>query len=280
MYENATVVLGEVDRFYHQHLTITSDHVPLGQHKVDIYSYNSGCMQLPTVSKSKVLFYENSNTNATGGGFVNYPHLYLFPKSVIHYALDPEGDPVGTNNVEADQYVYITSGSEIDLFTPHTCQSENCKILHEKQYKGTPLHYSFTSKQIGYYNVHVRLDSATKYNFSLNITTVAVDRNLTTHKCCIDEGNPFCQINLSFKPHSQKVCLMAYVTHPNTTEFPSYVSLEMKVTQFQVKLVLTMTIIPFMCSVVILLIVMCVFYCCCRKFMYTCSPKDSLSISA
>lgn len=253
VYEDATVVLGEVDRLYHRRLMITSDHVPLGQHKVDIYGYDSNCKQLPTVPEN-LSFKQKSNSSEYLG---NYTHIYLRPGSVLEYKVTPVG---GKKNVNADiqeEYVYITFGPEINLFTPRTCgsQSSDCAVVDQEPYNGTILFHSFTSNQRGYYNVHVQVNS--EYIFELNITSSAIDRNLTEYKCSIvEQGNSLCYIDLPFKVSTRKVCLIAFTGHPNTNiqDFPRYVTLEMEVTHLWMMWVLVITVLPFAirCSTILL----------------------------
>ena len=267
VYENETVILGEVDPFYHGQVTITSDHIPLGQHEVEIYSHDSSCMhtQIPTVQK---FFIFEDSVSDTMGGSLNLTHLYLFPESVIQYEVVPEKVETSTNG-DTDQHVYITVGSEINLFNPRTCtsQGQDCQIIDRQPYNGTSLHRTFTSRQRGYYNVHVRINSSSPHAFNLNITTVAIDRNLTTHKCLISQDNSFCQVDLSFKSSSRKVCLMAFVGHPKSTAFPSYVTLEIKITRFWIKWVLIETILPLMFSLIVIVSVAFVVYHVCRRFV-------------
>ena len=258
VYEDVTVILGEVDRFYHWQLKITSVHVPLGQHHVDVYAHNSECSQLPTVSNNLYVKHISNSTE-------DYAHLYLPPESIIQYKISPVSS---LNNVSTDikGRAFITYGPEINLFTPRTChgplRSPDCKIFDQQSYNGTELFHTFKSHQRGYYNVHIRVNS--EYMFHLNITSLAIDRNQTEHKCRIDQGNSSCYIDLSFDVSWRKVCLVAYTEHPSETDhqdFPLYTTLAMKVSGLWIQWVLLITLTPFVTFYVIILTVIAFWYC-------------------
>ena len=250
VYENATVIIGEVDRLYHHQIMVTSVHVPLGQRKVDVYSHDSKCRELPH-KRSNLNFTHRSNLT------INYTHLYLFSESLIQYKIVPVSSSE-TVNEDMKGHIYITKGSEIELFSPLTCQipSPDCAVVDKKSFNGTALFRSIKIKsdETGYYNVHILINS--DYIFEVNISTSAINSNVTEHKCSINQENSSCNIELPFGTRSRKICLVAYTGHSNSTDFPLYATLESNVSRLWTKWVLLITLLP----LTVFWIVVCIIY--------------------
>ena len=126
--EDAMVVIGELNNFYHKEVQFLSwfndsqlaDH----DHIIEIYAFDSSCNSLPTTAK--VTSYEESNISENQ----NFNQLYLLPGSTLSYTITPNREVNGYNSVRG--YMYVTFGPEIHSFNLNTCHSTDCIIEEHK----------------------------------------------------------------------------------------------------------------------------------------------------
>ena len=260
--EDAMVIIGELDNYYHQEVQFLPqlNVSQLDDHIIGIYVFNSTCNSLPTTVKVTSLTFNIS-------GNQNFNHLYLLPKSTLNYTITPSIKVNGSESVKG--CIYVTLGPELDLFNPTTCRNSNCTIKDHKPLKFTDqrsIEYFYKVKKRGYYNLHIIVPQG-QYRSSLRLTVIAVVDINTTEQAVyniegknVDNGSMTYTTPLKFR--IGKTCLVAYTNIENS----SY-HLKVQVTKMQTLMVLVTTIVPSVA--VLLLILICIIFagCCCCKIM-------------
>ena len=268
LFENDTIVVCELDSYYHKQVQLLSQpDAPLGNHVVEIYLFNSTCNSVPTNTEAKS--FEKSNISENQ----NFTNLYLLPKSSLNYTITPSTETNGSTK-SVMGYVYITYGPELDLdeFNPRTCKTPNTDCTYEPFGNRERVEHSYPVTQRGYYNLHtVSIKPLNQYQYTLRLTvdasTVKLPQNNAATSVCIIQdkngGDGSCTIDLDFK--LGKVCLVAYTKAESNSPHP-YIGLKAKVAELQLEMVSITTVVPSAIVVVIIIALMCLLTtCCCLK---------------
>ena len=265
--EDAMVIIGELDNYYHQEVQLLNAS-QLDYHVIEIYVFNSTCNFLPTTTK--VISYERSNISENQ----KFNHLYLLPKSTLNYTITPSIKVNGSESVKG--CVYVTLGPELNLTDPFnliTCDGHNsdCIIEDHKPLNFTDqesIKYFYKVKKRGYYNLHIIAQDQRRSSLRLTVNASVVSVNTTEQAAYNiedrdgDNGSMTCAI-VPLKFRNGETCLVAYTKIENSSH-PYYIKLEARVTEMQTLMVLVTTIVP---SVMFALILICIIfagYCCCK----------------
>ena len=260
--EDAVVIVGELNNYYHQEVQFLSwlNDSQLADHVVEIYTFDSSCNSLPTTAK--VTPYEELNISETQ----NFNRLYLLPGSTLSYTITPNREVNGSDSVKG--YIYVTFGPEIHSFNPKTCHSTDCTIEDHKPLNFTDqenIENIYRIKRRGYYNLHIIIPQGRVHSYSLQLAVNAsvLDTNITSEQAVrkIEDANQ--TIPLKFR--NGKTCLVAYANTDNTSSPYNIIHLEAQVIKLQTVMVLVTTAVP--SAVVSLMILICVMFtgCCCLR---------------
>ena len=258
--EDAMVIVGELNNYYHQEVKFLSrvNDSQLVDDLIEIYAFNSTCDSLPKTAE--VTPYEGSNKNR------NFNRLYLLPGSTLSYTVTPNREINGSNSIEG--HIYVTFGPEIHSFNLSTCQNSDCTIEKREPFSSQENSRSiifYKVKKRGYYNLHIIVPQGQVHSYSLRFTVNAsvLDINITSEQA-VHKINQI--IPLKFRIIG-KTCLVARYTNTDNSSLPyNIIRLEAQVIKLQIRMVLVTTAVP--SAVVILTILVCVIvtgYCCLRS---------------
>ena len=258
--EDAMVIIGELNNYYHQEVQFLSlvNDSQLVDDLIEIYAFNSTCDSLPKTAK--VTSYKGSNENR------NFNRLYLLPGSTLSYTVTPNREINDSNGMKG--FIYVTFGPEIHSFNLSTCNNSDCTIEKREPFASQENSRSikfYEVKKRGYYNLHIIVPQGQVHSYSLRLTVNAsvLDTNITSEQA-VHKINQI--IPLKFRIIG-KTCLVARYTNTDNSSLPyNIIRLEARVIKLQIRMVLVTTAVP--SAVVILTILICVIvigYCCLRS---------------
>ena len=265
VYEDHTIVLKELNQFYHRSLKITEE--------VEIHNswFETEIFVLPLSCKHYNTYTTTSTIHGVNVTEFENSSWYLMPGSKLHYTFTATSN---SSVVNERIHVYLVRGLMIpDKFNPNDNQNSKAVVKKGRILVGnlgirktTPFSYNIT--EWDFYSLFVFLPQNHTVQYSFDFTVeqrminLAFVEDNSEQNCTLDEDS-YCTVNAQKFQRGEK-CVLASVKNDSDSRYSqTHIKVE---TEFWFYRALASTAIPVVTVIAVLLAVLVVstYWCCCR----------------